>query len=114
MMKKAVSVILMAMTAAVLCTGCGGGSKSYADGTYSAQSSMYESLSDEEEDEGGEGYGEVTITVNGEIQTIDTSKLRVVMELQQYKNGVLNATVENMPAGVTHALRPPLTTGQPE
>ena len=69
MMKKAVSVILMAMTAAVLCTGCGGGSKSYAEGTFSAQSSMYESLSDEEEDEGGEGYGEVTITVKDNVIT---------------------------------------------
>lgn len=63
MIRKKMTTAAMILTAAVLAAGCGGGSKNYADGTYTAQSSMYESLSDDDEDEGGEGYGVVTITV---------------------------------------------------
>lgn len=67
-MKKTIAVILaFVMTAAIL-TACGG-SKTYKDGTYTAQSSLYESLDDEDGDEGGEGYGVVTITVKDNIIT---------------------------------------------
>ena len=60
-MKKQILIIgIMTFTGMVMFTGCGGGS--LKDGTYSAESSMYESLEDGE-DEGGEGYGAVTITV---------------------------------------------------
>jgi major membrane immunogen (membrane-anchored lipoprotein) len=68
-MKKAIAAILLILTAAAVCTGCGGGSKSYKDGTYTAQSSLYESMSDDEEDEGGEGYGVVTITLKDNVIT---------------------------------------------
>lgn len=68
-MKKLILAAVMTLTAAAVCTGCGGGSKSYNDGTYTAQSSMYESLSDEDEDEGGEGYGVVTITIKDNVIT---------------------------------------------
>ena len=47
---------------ALLLSGCGGGG-SYADGTYTARSEVYEGLEDEDSLEGGDGYGEVTITV---------------------------------------------------
>ncbi len=47
--------------AALFLAGCAS-KANYQDGTYSAQSSMYEGLADEDE-EGGEGYGAVTITV---------------------------------------------------
>lgn len=57
-MKK--GIIICAVVGAAVLAGCGGGS--LKDGTYSAESSMYESLEDGE-DEGGEGYGAVTITV---------------------------------------------------
>jgi major membrane immunogen (membrane-anchored lipoprotein) len=43
---------------ATMLAGCG--SKSYADGTYTGQSSVYES---DEEDGNGNGYGVVTITI---------------------------------------------------
>ncbi len=68
-MKKAIAVILLTLTAAAVCTGCSGGSKTYKDGTYTAQSSLYESMSDEDEDEGGEGYGVVTITLKDNVIT---------------------------------------------
>ena len=68
-MKKAIAAILLTMTAVTLLAGCGGGSKTYKDGTYTAQSSLYESMSDEEEDEGGEGYGVVTITLKNNVIT---------------------------------------------
>ena len=68
-MKKQIVSMAAVLAAAAVLAGCGGGSKNYADGTYTAQSSMYESLSDEDEDEGGEGYGVVTITVKDNLIT---------------------------------------------
>lgn len=46
--------------------GCGSGG-SYKNGTYTAESSLYESL--DEEEEGGEGYGVVTITIENQMIT---------------------------------------------
>ena len=56
-MKK---IIFALAASAVLLTGCG--SVSYKDGTYSAQSSVYQS---EDGDEAGNGYGVVDITISG-------------------------------------------------
>lgn len=67
-MKRKQQLALLAAAAVLLVAGCGGSSASYKDGTYTAQSSVYESLSDDE-DEGGEGYGEVTITVKDNLIT---------------------------------------------
>ena len=50
-----------AMLAGIL-TACG--SASYADGTYTGQSSVYEAI-DEDEDAEVEGYGVVTLTLTG-------------------------------------------------
>ena len=61
---KLVSLIALALLAALLLAGC---SAAYADGTYTAQSSVYEGLEDEEGDEGGDGYGVVTITVKDNV-----------------------------------------------
>ena len=63
-MKKWISVIGIGVLGALLLSGC---SASYADGTYTAQSSVYEGLEDEEGDEGGDGYGVVTITVKDNV-----------------------------------------------
>jgi major membrane immunogen (membrane-anchored lipoprotein) len=58
MMKKILTCICIATMALTMLGGCG--SKSYADGTYTGQSSVYES----DEDEGnGNGYGVVTLTI---------------------------------------------------
>ena len=65
-MKKWISVIGFGLLGALLLCGC---SASYADGTYTAQSSVYEGLEDEDGDEGGDGYGVVTITVKDNIIT---------------------------------------------
>ncbi|MCR4751861.1 MAG: FMN-binding protein [Eubacterium sp.] len=59
-MKRLIAAGLFVSMCAVVMAGCGSGS--YKDGTYTAQSSMYESLEDDE-DEGGEGYGVVSITI---------------------------------------------------
>lgn len=42
-------------------SGCG--QSNYADGAYTAQSSVYESFDDDDEEEGGDGYGVVTVTI---------------------------------------------------
>ena len=65
-MKKWISVIGIGLLGALLLCGC---SASYADGTYTAQSSVYEGLEDEDGDEGGDGYGVVTITVKDNVIT---------------------------------------------
>jgi major membrane immunogen (membrane-anchored lipoprotein) len=57
-MKKILTCVCIAAVALAMLSGCG--SKSYADGTYAGQSSVYES----DEDEGnGNGYGVVTLTI---------------------------------------------------
>ena len=62
-MKKLIMTAAAALLAAsAMLSGCSSG---YKDGTYTAQSSMYEGLEDEDADEGGEGYGVVTITIQG-------------------------------------------------
>ena len=58
--------ICLAALAALLFGGCGGGGN-YADGIYTAQSEVYEGLEDEENLEGGDGYGVVTITLKDNV-----------------------------------------------
>jgi major membrane immunogen (membrane-anchored lipoprotein) len=58
MKKKFLSFLGMLSFSVCMLTGCG--SKSYADGTYTGQSSVYES---DEDGGNGNGYGAVTITV---------------------------------------------------
>ena len=58
---------LAALSALLLCA-CGD-SGNYADGTYTAQSEVYEGLEDEDNLEGGDGYGVVTITVRDNVIT---------------------------------------------
>ena len=61
-MKKTFGLLLVCLLAALLLSACGGrGPVEYADGTYTAQSEMYEA---EEEGE-GDGYGVVTLTISG-------------------------------------------------
>lgn len=63
-MKKRYIPVCGALMAMLLLAGC---SANYADGTYTAQSSVYEGIEDEEGDEGGDGYGVVTITVKDNV-----------------------------------------------
>ena len=65
-MKKRISVIGIGLLGALLLGGC---AANYADGTYTAQSSVYEGIEDEDGDEGGDGYGVVTITVKDNVIT---------------------------------------------
>ena len=63
-MKKRILPILSAvLLLSVFLTGCG--SANYADGTYEAQSSIYEGL--DEEDTDGAGYGVVKITIEDNV-----------------------------------------------
>ena len=63
-MKKWISAAALGILGTLLLTGC---SANYADGTYTAQSSVYEGLEDEDGDEGGDGYGVVTITLRDNV-----------------------------------------------
>ena len=65
-MKKLTAVFLLVVLVMSF-AACGSGG-SYKDGTYTAQSSVYESLEDDE-DEGGAGYGVVTITIKDNVIT---------------------------------------------
>ena len=65
-MKKLLSIFIISILALSF-AACS--SKETADGTYTAQSSVYEGLEDEDGEEGGEGYGVVTITVKDNVIT---------------------------------------------
>lgn len=62
-MKRKLSVLLTAsMTAVFLFTGCGDSNVTYKDGTYEGKSSIYEA---DDGSDNGNGYGVVTITIEG-------------------------------------------------
>lgn len=70
----------------------GGGSTSYADGTYTAQSEIWE---DEENGEGN-GYGVVTITIkNGKIAEADFQTYTPNGELKGDDYGMVNGHIGN-------------------
>lgn len=62
-MKKKISVMAVLLMAVMLLSACGG-TKTYNDGTYTAQSSL---LLDEETADAGNGYGVVTITIKDNV-----------------------------------------------
>ncbi len=61
---KKISLVFAAasLTAALSLTGCGNSNVAYKDGTYEGRSSIYES---EDGTDDGNGYGVVTITIEG-------------------------------------------------
>ena len=61
-MRKFMTAALAAALAACMLTGCSGKKVSYKDGTYEAQSSVFEN--DDGTDDGN-GYGVVTLTIEG-------------------------------------------------
>ena len=71
MKNKIICTILMTSAIISLTTACSsGGSKSYADGTYEGQSSVYEAEEAEEgEEAAGNGYGVVSITIQDNVIT---------------------------------------------
>lgn len=58
-MKKIIALLSCAVLLACALAGCGGGSGSYKDGTYTGKSAVYSG----DEEGNGNGYGEVTITI---------------------------------------------------
>ena len=62
MMMKRYAAFLLTAAAALLLTGCGGKKVSWKDGTYEAQSSVFEN--DDGTDDGN-GYGVVSVTISG-------------------------------------------------
>ena len=62
MMMKRYAAFLLIAAAALLLTGCGGKKVSWKDGTYEAQSSVFEN--DDGTDDGN-GYGVVSVTISG-------------------------------------------------
>lgn len=62
------SAIAFAVVLALALTGCG--AKTYADGTYTAQSQEY--VNDDEDETAGNGYGVVTLTItDGKISACE-------------------------------------------
>ncbi|MBQ9058222.1 MAG: FMN-binding protein [Atopobiaceae bacterium] len=59
--RRAVIIVACVLTAFVLTACAGSGPRTYKDGTYTARSSVWEDA----EDGNGNGYGEVTITIEG-------------------------------------------------
>ena len=67
-MRKNIALILLALILLLTLTACGDDDKdvTYADGTYTAQSSVF--VNDDGTDDGN-GYGVVTITIEGGVVT---------------------------------------------
>lgn len=63
---KKLALILLAALACLSLTACGSESVSYVDGTYTGTSSVYEN---DDGTEDGNGYGVVTITIEGGVIT---------------------------------------------
>jgi major membrane immunogen (membrane-anchored lipoprotein) len=91
MKKKFLPVLGMLALSIGILTGCG--SEQYADGTYTGQSSVYES----DEDEGnGNGYGVVTITiVDGAITDCVYETYEPDGTLKDTEYGMQNGEVAN-------------------
>ena len=64
MKKRLLPLMGLTLITVLLLSGCG---SIYADGTYTAQSSVYEGLEDDEGDAGGDGYGVVSITIRDNV-----------------------------------------------
>lgn len=62
----ALAVIMMVVISIFMLGACGGGSKTYKDGTYKGTSSVYENPDGSDD---GNGYGEVEITISGGVIT---------------------------------------------
>ena len=65
MKKRMIPAVLLSLCAMTALPGCG--EKSYADGTYTAQSSSY--INDDEDETAGNGYGIVTLTIKDNVIT---------------------------------------------
>lgn len=87
--------ILLAVLSAVMLsslTACG--SKTYADGTYTAQSQEY--VNDESGDTAGNGYGVVTLTIqNGEISDCKFETYELDGTLKDEDYGKENGEIAN-------------------
>ncbi|MBQ9685640.1 MAG: FMN-binding protein [Oscillospiraceae bacterium] len=94
-MKKSIALMLALVLAAGLFSGCGGKkSANYADGTYTAQSSVL--TAEDNEDDAGNGYGVVTITVKD--NAIVDCKFDMYMEdgtLKDDTYGMKNGEIAN-------------------
>lgn len=76
-MRKTVLTGSLVLACGLMLAGCGGGSKSYKDGTYTGQSEVYTAsdlgIEDEDdEDEAANGYGVVELTIKDNAITACT------------------------------------------
>jgi major membrane immunogen (membrane-anchored lipoprotein) len=91
MKKRLSAVFLICVLAAALAAGCG--SKSYVDGTYMGQSSVYES---DEDDGNGNGYGVVELTIkDGQIAECTFTTYEPDGTLKDSDYGMQNGEVAN-------------------
>lgn len=89
-LKKVLAIILAIIVVAASFAGCGG-SKSYADGTYTGKSSIIE-----DNDGEGDGYGEVTITIkDGKITECTFNTYEPDGTLKDENYGKQNGEVAN-------------------
>ena len=93
-MKRIIACVLLALMFALALAGCGG-KASYKDGTYTAQSSVFVA-EDNSDEESGNGYGVVTITIKDNV--ITDCKFEMYMEdgtLKDEDYGKKNGEIAN-------------------
>ena len=92
-MKKNLAIGLAAGMAALLLAGCGGKKASYKDGTYEAQSSVFEN--DDGTDDGN-GYGVVSLTIkDGKISDCTFTTYEADGTLKDEANGKEDGRIAN-------------------
>lgn len=90
---KKLALILLAALACLSLTACGSESVSYADGTYTGTSSVYEN---DDGTEDGNGYGVVTITIeDGVITDCEFLTYETDGTLKDENYGMEGGTVSN-------------------
>lgn len=92
MKRKYIGYFAVIAACGMLFTGCG--SKSYADGTYTAQSSEY--INDEDDSTAGNGYGVVELTIkDGKITACDFRTYELDGTLKDENYGKENGEIAN-------------------
>lgn len=101
-MKKKICLAGVAVASCgILMAGCGGGSKSYADGTYTGQSSVYTAADlgiedEDDDDEAANGYGVVEITIeDGAVTSCDFTTYEENGDLKDEDYGMIDGEVKN-------------------
>lgn len=101
MKRKVVALSAAIVSCGILLAGCGGGSKTYKDGTYTGQSEVYTAadlgIEDEDDaDEAANGYGVVELTIkDNKITDCTFTTYEENGDLKDENYGMIDGEIKN-------------------